>query len=108
MHRKSLVSTVLSLTLSLSALPSIAATPVTLLGDPAPASTGERSLTITPDTRYVNVIGGQTVNFDVGGKTFTWTFDGPIESFNLNQVTPPGLLDHVVKAYVSPNPIYMN
>ncbi|MFD2274401.1 CzcE family metal-binding protein [Undibacterium arcticum] len=74
MQTKSLVATVLSLTLSLSALSSMAATPVKLLGDPASATAGERTITITPDTRYVNVEGGQTVNFDVGGKTFTWTF----------------------------------
>lgn len=106
MQTPSLVSTVLALTLSLSALSSIAATPAGLLGEPAPATTGERWLTITPDTKYVNVEGGQTVNFDVGGKTFSWTFDGPVASFDLNRVAPPGLLDHEVKAYVAPNPLY--
>ena len=29
---------------------------------------------------------GQAVNFDVGGKTFTWAFNGPLPSFDLNRV----------------------
>ena len=107
MKTKSLIPTVLALTLSLSALSSMAATPLNLLGDPAPAAVADRTITITPDTKYVNVQGGQTVKFDVGGKTFAWDFDGPVTSFDLNRVAPPDLLDHMVTAYVSPNPLYM-
>ena len=107
MKTKSLIPTVLALTLSLSALSSMAATPLNLLGDPAPAAAADRTITITPDTKYVNVQGGQTVKFDVGGKTFAWDFDGPVTSFDLNRVAPPDLLDHMVTAYVSPNPLYM-
>ena len=45
---------------------------------------------------------------DPTGQTFTWDFDGPdtVWAFDLNKVTPPGLLDHTVTAYVSPNPLY--
>ena len=107
MKTKSLIPTVLALTLSLSALSSMAATPLKLLGDPAPAAAADRTITITPDTKYVNVQGGQTVKFDVGGKTFAWDFDGPVTSFDLNRVAPPDLLDHMVTAYVSPNPLHM-
>jgi hypothetical protein len=107
MKTKSLIPTVLALTLSVSALSSMAATSLNLFGDPSPAATADRTITITPDTKYVNVQGGQTVNFDVGGKTFAWDFDGPVTSFELNRVAPPDLLDHVVTAYVSPNPTYM-
>jgi hypothetical protein len=104
-----LISTVLGLTLSLSALSSMAATRLDLLGETAPTAKADRAITIAPDTRYVNVEGGQIVKFDVGEKSFTWDFDGPdyVSSFDLNRVTPPGLLDHVVTAYVSPNPLYM-
>ena len=86
----------------------MAATPVSLLGETAPATAANRTITIAPDTRYVNVQGGQTVRFNVGEKTFTWDFDGPntVWAFDLNKVTPPGLLDHTVTAYVSPNPLY--
>ena len=106
MKTKLLIPTVLALTLSLSAVSSMAATDINLLGEAAPAAAAHRTITITPDTRYVNVQDGQAVNFDVGGKTFTWDFSGPIASFDLNRVAPPGLLDHVVTAYVSPNPLY--
>jgi hypothetical protein len=104
----SLVRAVLALTLSLTALSSTATTRLDLLGDPAPDTAAERTIRITPDTKYVNVTGGQVVKFDVGGKTFTWHFDGPetVWAFDLNQVAPSGLLDHVVTAYISPNPIY--
>jgi hypothetical protein len=87
----------------------MAATRLDLLGETAPATAADRTITITPDTNYVNVQGGQIVKFDVGGKTFTWDFDGPdsIGAFELNQVMPSGLLDHVVTAYISPNPLYM-
>jgi hypothetical protein len=109
MKTKSLVPAVLALTLSLSGFSAMAAENQSLLGETAPAATANRTITITPDTRYVNVEGGQIVTFDAGGKTFTWNFDGPetVQAFDLSQVTPPGLLDHAVTAYVSPNPLYM-
>jgi hypothetical protein len=108
MKTKALIPAVLAFTLSLSALPSMAATNTDLLGQPAPAAAANRTIRINPDTRYVNVQGGQIVRFDVGGQTFTWNFDGPqtLQSFDLNQVAPPGLLGHSVTAYVSPNPLY--
>ena len=104
----SLVRAVLALTLSLTALSSIATTRLDLLGDPAPDSAAERTITIRPDTRYVNVTGGQVVKFEAGGKTFTWNFDGPesVWAFDLNQVAPSGMLNHVVTAYIAPNPLY--
>jgi hypothetical protein len=110
MKIKLLVPAALALTLSVSALSSMAATvDVNLLGESVPATSAGRTISITPDTTYVNVQGGQTVNFDVGGKTFTWDFDGPdsVAAFDLNRVAPPGLIDHPVTAYVAPNPLYM-
>ena len=110
MKTKSYIPAIVALTLSFSALSSMAATPDELLGDPVPAAApAQRTIAITPDTKYVNVEGGQTVRFDVGGQTFAWNFDGSVTvgSFDLNRVAPPGLLDHPVTAYVSPNPLYM-
>lgn len=108
MKSKSLIPAALALSLSLPVLSSMAATNPKLLGETAPLSAAQRTIEITPDTQYVNVQGGQIVNFNIGGKTFTWDFDGPtwVASFNLNRVTPPGLLDHPVTAFVSPNPLY--
>lgn len=101
------------LALSLSGLTfSAAAVPtyrVDLLGDPAPATAAKRTVAITPDTKYVNVEGGDTVKFLVGDKTFTWHFDvaRTISSFNLKQIAPD-LLDHSVMVYVEPDPMYRN
>lgn len=101
---------IVGLTLSVSALSSMAASPDMLLGDPAPAAAAQRTIQITPDTKYVNVQGGQVVRFDVGGKGFTWDFDSAqtVVDFDLNRIAPPGLLDHPVTAYVSPNPLYQS
>lgn len=109
MKIKSFVPALLALTLSLPAVSSMASPPpVKLLGDPAPTATPERTITITPDTKYVNVEGGEVVKFNAGGQSFTWDFDGAetVTSFDLNRVTPAGMLDHKVTAYVSPNPLY--
>ena len=108
MKKTSLVSAVLLSTLSLSAcLP--AATRLDLLGQTAQPAAATRTIVITRDTRYVNVEGGEIIKFVVDGKTFTWVFNGTdnIQAFDLNEVTPPGLLDHRVRAYVSPNPMYL-
>jgi len=79
-----------------------------LLGSPAPEAAATRTIVITPDTRHVNVIGGDIVKFVVGHKSFTWNFNGAqhIAPFDLSQTAPPGVLDHKVMAYVEPNPLY--
>ena len=83
---------------------------VDLYGDPAPSSGAEYSIVITPATRYVNVEGGQTVNFIVGDKQFAWSFNvaRTVHSFDLNEVAPPGVLTRAVRAYVSPDPKYIS
>src|SRR3954452_17705725 len=47
---------------------------IELYGSPQPPSPYGRTIVIAPDTRYVNVTGGETVNFVVGSKTFAWNF----------------------------------
>src|ERR1700682_434487 len=61
MKTKSLIPAVAALTLSVSACSSVAPKPLSLLGDPAPAAVADRTITVTPDTKYVNVEGGQIV-----------------------------------------------
>jgi hypothetical protein len=110
MKTKSLVTAAMTLALVLPALSSIAAAPrLDLLGDPALTTAAGRTIAITPDTKYVNVQGGEVVRFDVGGHSFAWSFDGPVNSmaFDLARVAPSGMLDHAVTAYVSPNPLYI-
>lgn len=79
-----------------------------LYGQSAPTSAFEHVIVITPATKYVNVEGGQTIKFVVGEKEFSWTFNvaRTVHAFDLNEVAPPGVLDHVVRAYVSRDPKY--
>ena len=88
--------------------PNLGNTGIALLGDAALPASATRTIAIYPDTRYVNVTGGEIVKFIVGNQSFAWNFNGRPSSFDLNAVAPPGVLDHGVKAYVAPNPLYMN
>lgn len=61
-----------------------------LYGDPVPPGTYvQLTMEIRPDTRYVNVQGGDTARFLVGNKSFDWTFNvaGTVSSFQLNEVS---------------------
>ena len=42
-----------------------------LLGDSVSLNTAQRTILITPDTKYVNVTGGEIVKFVSGEKSFT-------------------------------------
>ena len=44
-------------------------------GEAVASSNVARQITITADTKSVNVNDGDTVAFNVNGKTFTWHFD---------------------------------
>jgi hypothetical protein len=77
-----------------------------LLGTPGSPAVA-RTVAIGPNTAHVNVVRNETITFHVSGKAFTWLFDGPlyVSSVELNRVAPPGLLDHPVIAYISPDPL---
>lgn len=110
MKTKLLIGAALAVALSLPALSSLAAQPrLDLLGDPAPPTAAGRTIPIRPDTKFVNVQGGEVVRFDVGGQSFAWSFSGPVNlmTFDLARVAPKGMLDHPVTAYISPNPLYI-
>lgn len=83
--------------------------PLWLLGEASPNAPVVKTIVIKPDTRWVNVIGGETVKFVVGDKSFAWTFNGAssIRDFDLNRVAPAGTLDHRVTAYIGPDPRYI-
>jgi hypothetical protein len=78
-----------------------------LLGTPAALQSAGRSMVIGPQTRHVNVVRNEVIRFDVGGKAFAWSFDGPLQvtSVDLQRVAPPGVLGHKVMAYISPDPL---
>lgn len=75
-----------------------------------PAAWVDRTIVLTPATRYINVEGGQSVRFIVGDKAFAWHFivARTVNAFDLKEVAPAGLLDHTVMAYVSPDPKYLS
>ena len=79
-----------------------------LVGTAVPLESATRTVTITPETRYVNVVGGDVVRFVAGNQAFGWDFNvSPIVTvFALNQVAPQGMLNHEVLVYVTPDPRY--
>lgn len=83
--------------------------PLNLLGDPAPISAATETIVIRPDTKWVNVTGGDTVKFVVGDKSFAWVFNvaSTVSVFDLSRVAPPGVLNQPVDAYISPDPRYI-
>lgn len=79
-----------------------------LLGTPVRPEAATRTITLSQDTRYVNVVAGDTIRFVNGASEFAWSFDvSPlVYMFDLNQVAPAGALDHLVRVYVAPDPRY--
>jgi len=67
-----------------------------------------RQITISADTKSVNVNNGDTVAFNVNGKTFTWHFDTlrAEERFDLAKIAPAGVDVGMVTVYVASNPLY--
>lgn len=81
-----------------------------LYGQEIPASAHtSKVVSIGPGTRHVNVQGGDSVRFIVGDKVFAWHFNvaRTINSFDLREVAPTGVLNHAVIAHVSPDPKYL-
>lgn len=110
MKLRLLLPTVLALALPMACVSPARVEPrVDLLGDPAPPSAATRTIVITPETKWVNVTGGDIVKFIVGEKIFAWNFNvgETISAFPLNQVAPPGVLSREVMAYVAPDPRYI-
>lgn len=79
-----------------------------LVGSAVPESAATRTVTITPGTRSVTVVGGEVVRFVGAGRAFAWDFHvSPLVTvFALDRVAPPGTLDHPVLVYVRPDPRY--
>lgn len=109
MQRHRLVPFILAIALSTLGGCATRSSYIDLYGAPAAPADYQPTIVITPATSYVNVEGGQTVRFIVGAKQFAWTFNIslPVNSFDLNDVAPPGVLDHPVRAFVSPDPKYI-
>jgi hypothetical protein len=77
-------------------------------GMAVPSAAGARVVDITPDTRYVRVINGETITFNIGGQRYTWVFrlyqqEGALD---LSAILPKELHADGVTVYVTPDPTY--
>jgi len=110
---KLLIPSIAALTLSAASLSAGAALkPTDLFGEPAQAPSAERTIitavadrtiTITHETKWVNVKHFEVIRFVSNGREFTWYFDGVAQPrpFDLTQIAPAGFLGHSVTVYVS-------
>jgi hypothetical protein len=97
------VVAVVTLAVAATALSSCATQNPPLWDDPVPPLAANYTVKITPDTKYVNVKLDDVVAFDIGGRTFAWSFNDPnYWPVDLSKVVPPGVLDHRVIVYISP------
>ena len=91
-----------ALTLSAASLSANALTAGDLYGEPATgAYAPDRTIVVTPQTKFINVTRGEIVKVKVGSREFTWDFDGIARPFELSKIAPEGALDHNVRVYVA-------
>jgi hypothetical protein len=99
-----LASVIAAAVLSLSAVAAPGAR-FDVYGSAAPVSAAQRSVTITPGTRFINVNGGETVRFNVNGQSFAWDFTvgQNVSAIDMRRIAPPGLIDRKLVIYVTPD-----
>ncbi len=72
-------------------------------GSAIPAEQAERSITITPDTRWANVKQGESIRFVSGANVFGWKFDGSLSAIDLAKLAPAGFIARPFMVYVAPS-----
>lgn len=93
-----------ALTLSAASVSAFALSDGDRYGEPAAAGyAADRTIVVTPSTKYINVEHGDIVKLKVGDQEFTWNFDGVTRPFDLSKIAPQGSLDHKVEVYVETN-----
>ena len=99
---KLLLPAVASLTLSVASVSAFALTTGDMYGEPAAADSAyDRTIVVTPQTRFINVTHGEIVNLRVGGKDIGWNFDGVSgQPFDLSKIAPEA---GNVRVYVETN-----
>jgi Heavy-metal resistance protein CzcE len=79
-----------------------------LTGELVPQSAATRTIQIEAKTKYVNVTEHEAVRFQANGHVFAIRFFGQSPVLDLNQLAPAGALDHKVRVYVAPDPLYLS
>jgi hypothetical protein len=114
-YMKLLIASIAALAFSAASLSAGAALkPSDIFGEPARAPSAERTIitavadrtiTITDETKWVNVNHFEVIRFVSSGREFTWYFDGVAQPrpFDLAQIAPAGFVGHSVTVYVSPS-----
>jgi len=77
-------------------------------GSAASAAAAQRQIDVSASTKWINVVNGETVRFNVDGQSFVWNF-GTLRgetSFDLSAIAPKGLHVPMVRVYVASNPLY--
>ncbi len=75
--------------------------PAFLWGTSIEASEATRTITITPETRWVNVRVRESVRFVIGSTSFAWRFDGPgARAVDLQRIAPAGSVIQPIKVYI--------
>lgn len=75
-------------------------------GNAISAAATTRQIALTPDTKWVNVTRGESVNFMAQGKSFAWNFYTlrSDTSFDLAAIAPKDINVQQVRVYVAMNP----
>jgi hypothetical protein len=73
------------------------------------ASVADREVAISASTRYVNVVDGQTIRFDVDGQVFTFAFHTwpGDQSVDLALIAPKDMAVPHVRVYIASNRTYL-
>src|SRR5882724_1456445 len=103
-HMKPLFRSIAVLTLSAASLSAFASLkPSDLFGERVQAPSLDRTITITDQTKWVNVTHFEVIRFVSNGREFDWYFNGVAQPrpFDLNQIAPAGFIGHSVMVYVS-------
>jgi hypothetical protein len=77
----------------------------------APQGTATRTIEVSPNTKWANVHDGETVRFNVNGKSFEWTFNLARQSedvMSLSKIVPDGVSAGNTVVYVAANPLYFS
>jgi hypothetical protein len=116
MKPKLLVLTVIGVTLGFLNLSASAFTPGSPMGQVVPLTGAMRTIPIDAKTKYVNVTAHETIRFVDNGNVFAINFSSSSATtsafvpsvFDLSQIAPAGVVDHKVRVYVAPDPLYVS